>query len=143
MVVAAYLQYIRDIQPCLLCMVQRVIVIALAIVFLIASLHRHNNASKRGYNTVNIMLIILGLLSSLRQVWLQHLPPSTQSYCVPGYSFLIKTAAWKTLVKYLLVGTPECSHIEWTLMGLSAAEWSVVFFALFGFVVLWQMLRKH
>jgi protein dithiol:quinone oxidoreductase len=140
---ALYLQYAKDIEPCLLCMMQRFIVIVLAVVFFIASLHRHNRASRWIYNIIAMAVGILGLLSALRQVWLQSLPPSSQAVCVPGYSFLVKTAAWKTLFKYLVVGTPECSHVEWTFLHLSIAQWSVGFFVFFIAVIAWQMARKR
>lgn len=121
---------------------QRMIVLVLGAIFLIASLHPHNRTTRWSYNVVLMILAILGLASALRQVWLQHLPPSTQAYCVPGYSFLVQTAAWKTLFKYLIIGTPECSHVQWHFLGLSIAQWSVGFFIFFILVTLWQMLRR-
>ncbi len=141
--VALFLEYDQGIEPCLLCMMQRMIVLVLGAIFLIASLHPHNRPSRWSYNVVLMLLAVLGLASALRQVWLQHLPPSTQAYCVPGYSFLVKTAAWKTLFKYLIIGTPECSRVEWHFLGLSIAQWSVGFFIFFILVILWQMLRKN
>ena len=140
---ALYMQYVKGIEPCLLCMVQRILIMFLGLVFLAACLTARQRTARQVYNGIALVLSVLGLASAIRQVWLQHLPPSAHSYCVPGFGFLIKTAAWKTLLKYSIIGTPECSHIQWTFLGLSIAQWSTGCFTLFALIILWQILRSR
>ena len=54
--VALYLQHIQGIEPCPLCLIQRVVVIALGAIFLMAACHDPNVAGRRAYGLVPIVL---------------------------------------------------------------------------------------
>jgi disulfide bond formation protein DsbB len=138
---AAYLQYFEEIEPCLLCMLQRLIIFVLGLLFVAASLHQHNQASKKIYNTINLIFCCLGMLVAGRQLWLQHLPPNTQDVCMPGYQLLIETSSWSTLLKYAIVGTQDCAQINWSFLGISMAGWSFGVFVFFALVILFKQTK--
>ena len=140
---ALYLEYVDGIEPCMLCMLQRVLLVMIGIVSLFASLRKYGNVAKNIYNLLIITLSSFGLLSAIRQIWLQHQPISNRGFCVPGYHFLLETAAWKSLLKYLLIGTPECSRVTWVWLGLSLAEWSAIFFLVLLVMAFLQIFNKN
>lgn len=139
---AAYLQYVENIQPCLLCMLQRILMFFLAIIFLAASLHQHSQTSRKVYNILGVVFSCIGIVVAARQIWLQNLPPNTQDFCMPGYSYLIQTSSWSTLIKYAIIGTQDCTQAGWSFLGFSMACWALAVFAFFFLVILLKQNKK-
>ena len=48
----------------------------------------------------------------------------------------------KTLTN-LFRGSGECAEVTWRFMGLSIAEWSLLWFVLFGILSLWAVFRRR
>lgn len=149
LLIALYLQYVDHLEPCLLCMVQRIFFFALALVALIACLHRHNRLSRLLYNSLSFILCLLGLLDAGRQIWLQHLPPNekTSSFCVPGSEYFLHHASWSSLFQSIIAGTPECSVVAWRLFGLSMSEWSFLWLLILMILICsqfwWRQQSDH
>src|ERR1700687_2609585 len=78
-----YLQYMAGIQPCLLCILQRLMFFLLTIIFLIAILHSPNNQGIRIYGLFTMLIGILGAMIATRHIWLQMHPQHT-GICLPG-----------------------------------------------------------
>lgn len=144
MAIALYVQYVDHIEPCLLCMLQRVFYVALGLTALVAALHYRARFARYLYNWLALIFTLLGLLAAGRQVWLQHLPPSSQanSFCLPGYKYLIENQAWSVLFKAIFSNAPDCAKISWTFLRLSMAEWSLVLFIVLLLLVLRQFRAR-
>ena len=141
---ALYIQYGLHVEPCLLCIVQRIFLAALGLIALIASLHRQTVFSRWIYNSLALIFCALGVLAAGRQVWLQHLPPpeKADTFCVPGSQYLLNHASLATLFKAIVSGTPECSQVTWTLWGWSLAEWSLLLFLVLSVGVICSFWRR-
>lgn len=142
---AFYLQYVMGVEPCLLCMLQRLFFVLLGLLCLLASLHPHNRLSRWIYNSLTLLLSLLGGLVAVRQVWLQYLPPqqAASTYCLPGGETLLHSASWATILNYLMQGDSDCSKVLWSLLGLSIAEWSLIIFAIIFLVILFRQCRRQ
>lgn len=126
-----YLQYGQGLEPCPLCLLQRVCYIAVGMLSLLAAVHHPRSAGIRAYAALASLAAIAGILFAGRQVWLQHLPPEKVPACGPGLDYWMQTMPLAEAVKKAFRGSGECAEIDWTFLGLSIAEWS-----LFWFVVL-------
>ena len=71
---ALYMQYVMELIPCALCMTQRVFVIAVGVVALIAWLHKPGTKGTKVYAILGGLLAIVGGAFSIRHLWLQSLP---------------------------------------------------------------------
>src|SRR6185437_10286720 len=71
---ALWLQYGKGIEPCPLCIFQRVAVIAVGIVFLLAALHNPKRSGAAFYAFLTVIAAGAGALFAARQIWLQSLP---------------------------------------------------------------------
>jgi disulfide bond formation protein DsbB len=79
----------------------------------------------------------VGASISTRHVWIQHLPPDEVPECSPGLDYVFQHFPLADTVKLLLTGTGECAKVDWTLLGFSIPEWTLVaFLALSGFALL-------
>jgi disulfide bond formation protein DsbB len=49
--------------------------------------------------------------------------------CGPGLAFMLEMYAPFEVLKRTLSGTGDCAEVDWTFLGFSIAEWSVLCFA--------------
>ncbi len=129
---ALYLQYYEYQNPCPLCILQRIVYIALMAVFLIAGLHGPRRTGAVVYSTLLVIIALVGSGIAGRHVWLQHLPKDKVPECGPGLGYILdRFPLWSALEK-IFRGSGECAEAGWRLLGLSIAEWSLVWFVLLG-----------
>jgi protein dithiol:quinone oxidoreductase len=129
---ALYLQYFEYQDPCPLCILQRVVYIALMAVFLVAALHGPGRVGAMVYGGVLFTVASIGAAIATRHVWLQHLPPGRVPECGPGLEYTLKKFPLSQALGKILTGSGECAEVGWTFLGLSIAGWSLVWFFLLG-----------
>ena len=127
-----YLDYVQNLEPCLLCITQRFCIIGLlAGSILICCIHRRNI---KWVCIFQMILALAGLVFSNRQLWLQSLHSDQLPSCLPGFNTLIQYFPWQTALRGMLWGSASCGEVSWRWLGLSLAGWSSLFF-LFTFIV--------
>ena len=129
---ALYLQYYEYQDPCPLCLLQRVIYIALMVVFLLGALHGPRRTGAVVYSTLLVLVSLIGAGIAGRHVWLQHLPKDKVPECGPGLGYILDRFPLVNALEKIFRGSGECAEAGWRLMGLSIAEWSLVWFILLG-----------
>jgi disulfide bond formation protein DsbB len=134
-----YLQHVVGLEPCPMCVVQRY---ALVLIALCAGL-----ASATGRKGLQIPMALLALLAAVggaftaaRQSWLQWHPPEFVS-CGRDIYGMIETFPLQRALPMIFKGSGDCSKIDWTLLGLSIANWSFIAFALFGLLLAVLVVR--
>ena len=125
---ALYLQYGEGIEPCPLCMLQRVCVVAMGVVFLIAALHNPERAGAGVYALVQLVFGGAGAAIAARQVWLQSLPKDQVPACGMGLDYMLETLPFTDAMRQVLEGSGECAEKGWEFLYLSIAGWTLVFF---------------
>ena len=126
--VGYYLQFVDGLEPCPMCIVQRVCYMAVAALALLAAAHGPGATGQRVYSVLLGLPALAGLGVASRQTWLQHLPAEQVPECGPGLSFMLEMYAPFEVLKRTLRGTGDCAKVDWTFLGLSIAEWSVLCF---------------
>ena len=129
---ALYLQYYEYQDPCPLCLLQRVVYIALMVVFLLGALHGPRRTGAVVYSTLLVLVSLIGAGIAGRHVWLQHLPKDKVPECGPGLGYILDRFPLVNALEKIFRGSGECAEAGWRLMGLSIAEWSLVWFILLG-----------
>ena len=76
-------------------------------------------------------------------MWLQHLPPDKVPQCGPDLFFMMENFPLSRTLKTLFSGTGECAAVDWTFLGLSIAEWSLIWFAALFAYAAWLALKKN
>lgn len=127
---AAYFQFIQELEPCPLCISQRVIVLLVGIIMLAAAIHNPAKTGIRIYSMLALLLSVLGAVVSGRHVWLQNLPPEQVPECGPGLDYVFKHFPLSKTFELLLNGTGECAEVLWTFLGLSIPGWTLAAFIL-------------
>ena len=143
MAFALYLQHGVGLEPCPLCVFQRVGLIGMGLFALIAAIH---NPAKLWVRRVYAGLAGLSILWSTsvaaRHVWLQHLPPEDVPACGPGLDYWLDVFPMQEVIQKVLHGSGECAEIDWTLWGLSLPTLSLAFFSVLLVGCVWQVVRR-
>ena len=137
-----FLQYVRGLEPCPLCLVQRGFFYAILAVSLAGTLHRARRIGTTIYAALAAVFAAGGAAAASRQVWLQHLPPDKVPQCGPDLYFMLENLPLSQTLHKLITGTGECAVVDWTFLGLSIAEWSLAWFVALALYALWLALRK-
>lgn len=130
---ALYMQHVLNLEPCPLCIFQRLFVMAIGGVALAGALHNPRLLGRRVYAALLALLALGGSAVAGRQVWLQHLPADQVPECGPGLDYMLETFPLQETLNLVLRGSGECAKVEWTFLGFSIAEWMLVVFA--GYLV--------
>jgi disulfide bond formation protein DsbB len=129
---ALYSQHVGGLEPCPLCVFQRIALIALGIVLGLAALHDPGRRGARIYGVLAGLCAIGGVVVAGRHVWLQSLPPDQVPACGPGLGYLLDTFPLADALKQVFSGSGECAQVDWTFLGLSMPAWVLVWFAFLG-----------
>jgi disulfide bond formation protein DsbB len=129
---ALYAEHVLGLEPCPLCMFQRVAMVALGSVFAIAALHAPPGALARLYAVLGVVVAGAGAGIAGRHVYVQNLPPELVPECTPGLDYLVDVFPWTEVVRKVLTGSGECAEIDWVFLGLSMPAWVLIWFVLLG-----------
>ena len=138
-----YLQYFDSQDPCPLCLVQRGFYFGILAVFAVAALHSPGRTGKFIYCAAATLLALGGFGVAGRQVWLQHLPADQVPACGPDLFFMMENFPLSRTLEKLFMGSGQCAEVNWKLLGLSIAEWSLAWFAAFALYALWLAFRRR
>ncbi len=136
---ALYTQYFEGLEPCPLCMTQRFFYALVGIAALVGALH---NRGGRVYGALIALFAAGGAGVAGRQVWLQQLPPELVPACGPSLEYMLETLPFADVLLRMFRGDGNCAVIDWTLLGFSMAEWSLLCFIGFAAIGLFQLLRR-
>ncbi len=142
MAYALYAQYGLLLQPCPLCVFQRMAMIALGVVFFVAALHNPYGWGRFVYTGLVVLTAGAGVAVAGRHLWLQNLPPDAVPACGPGFDYIIDSFPILEALRLIFSGSGECASVDWDFLGLSMPAWVLAWFVLLGAVGAWNNLRR-
>ncbi len=143
LLVAGYFQFIEHLDPCPLCIVQRLLVLVVGIVFLLGAMHNPISGGRRVYGFFVVLAAGLGAAIAGRHVWLQSVPEEQVPSCGPGLNFILDNFPISQAIDMVLRGSGECADVLWTFLGLSIPAWTLVAFVVMILVGLKQLFGRH
>ena len=141
---AMYSQLHDGLEPCPLCIFQRVAFAALGVVLLAGGLHAPRGAGgRRAWGLLALVAAAIGGAIAGRHVWLQNMPPDQVPACGPGLDYMLDAMPFTGVVRKVLTGSGECANVDWTFAGLSMPAWSLVWFVLLAAWVAYAAFRRR
>jgi len=137
----AYFQYYLQLEPCPLCIMQRVVVMSIAAVLLVATIHNPKDWGIRVYGALVTLIATGGAVIAGRHVWLQNLPKDQVPECGPGLDYILEVFPLSEALQMVLHGSGECAEVLWRFLGLSIPGWTLVAFSGFIFYGLFIVAR--
>ena len=127
MAYALFAQHVLRLEPCPLCIFQRIAVMGMGLGFFIAWAWAPISRAGRIVATAGVVVPALaGIGVAGRHVWLQRLPPSEVPACGPGLDFMLGAFPLKDVIERVLTGSGQCATIDWSLLGLSMPAWVLI-----------------
>lgn len=123
---AIYSEKVLGFVPCPLCMFQRVCIVALGIVFLVAGLHRVRRTGGMVYAALVFLAAGATTWVAGRHVWIQHQPPGTVPACGAPLDNLLQMFPLHDVIRRVMTGGGECGVIDWTFLGISMPGWVLI-----------------
>ena len=139
---ALYAQYGLMLEPCPLCVFQRIATISLGLVFLVAALHNPGMLGSRVYAALIVLTAGFGVSVASWQVYLQNLPADKVPSCGPGFEYIMENFAIFEALDLIFKGSGECAEVLWRLLGLSMPTWVIIGLGGLGIAGIWNNLRK-
>lgn len=128
---ALYVQHFDFIDPCPLCVLQRVVYMWIGAVSLLAAIHGPGRVGQRVYGLGVILGGITGLSIAGRHLWLQSQPAGTVPDCGMGLNYMLETMPFTEVLNQVFFGSGECAEIHWTFLGLSMPGWTFLWYLAF------------
>lgn len=128
---ALYIQVQNHLEPCPLCISQRMIFMALGILFLI---HAFVSSSRlhAALAVVEVLTALGGAGVAIRHWWLQAHKDDIIADCGVGFDYMFENFPLKKALTLVFRGTGDCAAIDWTLFGLTLPQLGLISFVLFA-----------
>jgi len=141
MAVALYMEHVMGLEPCPLCMLQRMAVIAVGGVALLSGLIGPRGWGVRLGGAGLLVSSLVGAGLAGRQLWLQNLPDNAVPSCGPGYDYMREAFPLTEVVWMALQGSGDCAKVQWQFLGLSIPGWTILFFIAVSIVALFLLIN--
>jgi disulfide bond formation protein DsbB len=140
---AIHVQFDLGIEPCPMCIFQRIAFIAMGILFLVAAIQNPQSTGRRVYALLLLLAACIGIGVAARHLWVQQQPPDLMAGCAPGWNYMIENFPLSKALKMAFTGSADCAEISWTFLGLAMPFWTLVCYALLGAGALWAGFRHR
>jgi len=125
---ALYVQHVEFLDPCPLCILQRLVFVWIGVVALVAFIHNPAATGRWLYTALITVGGVTGAAISGRHIWLQNLPPDQVPECGMGLDYMLESMPFTDVLGEVLRGSGECATIDWTFLGLSMPTWTLFWY---------------
>lgn len=140
MSVALFMQYVMELEPCPMCILQRGAVIVIGMIALVAAIHGPKETGIRIYAGLIVLWAVIGGGISIRHLWLQSLPEDQVPACGPGLDYMLDVFPLTEVLSLILQGDGTCAEVLWSFLGLSIPGWTLVGFVGLGAIGVYQFV---
>ena len=121
--VAYFMEYQMGLEPCPMCIIQR---IAIALTGLAALIGYFHDSWFKFYFSLTTVFSIAGAASAIRHLYLQSLPEDQVPFCGPDLGYLLDNAYFSDALRMLFIGDGNCAEVVWSLFGVSIPGWVLI-----------------
>jgi protein dithiol:quinone oxidoreductase len=138
--IALVLQHFVGLDPCPLCIFQRIAYFALSLFALIAA-WLSPRASSRWFGGLVLLSALTGAGIAGWHVRLQMNPQGMS--CGPGLATMLENFPLTEVLPKVFRGSGDCSESAWTLLGLTIADWSLLWFVILSAASLYILFARR
>lgn len=137
-----YLQHVKGIEPCPMCILQRYALAACGVIGLLAGLQGPQQIGQNIYAGLLAVAALGGAGVAARQSWIQWYPPDV-SECGPGLEYMLESFPLGSALPMIFRGAGDCSMVDWTFLGLTIANWSFISFTTIIVGIALFVMQRH
>jgi len=129
---ALWIQTTYKLEPCPLCISQRIIFMSLGILFLIDTFVKPATMLSKLLTVLQVATALGGTGVAIRHWWLQAHRESMIADCGVGFDYMFENFPLKKAFTLIFRGTGDCATIDWTFLGLTLPQLGLIAFIGFG-----------
>lgn len=137
---ALYKQHIDFVDPCPLCILQRLAFLWVGAVGLVAAIHGPGKVWQWIYGILLVIGSVIGAILAGRHLWLQSLPADQVPDCGMGLNYMLDTMPVLDVLREVFYGAGECAEVLWTFFGISIPGWSLIWFAFYTLATIFVLV---
>lgn len=130
---ALFIQVQNQLEPCPLCISQRIIFMSLGALFLVHAFVAPKSWVHAGLAVLEVLTALGGVGVAIRHWWLQAHKGDIIADCGVGFDYMFENFPLKKALTLVFRGTGDCAAIDWTFLGLTLPQLGLISFILFGF----------
>lgn len=139
---ALVIQTTYKLEPCPLCITQRMVFMGLGVLFLIATFIPPASIFKKIFAALQVLTALGGAGVAIRHWYLQANRESMIADCGVGFDYMFENFPLQKAFKLLFRGTGDCAAIDWTFLGLTLPQLGLISFLGFSALALYLAFRK-
>lgn len=139
---ALVIQTTYHLEPCPLCISQRMVFMGLGVLFLVAAFIPANTVFKTLFMGLQVLTALGGAGVAIRHWYLQANKESMIADCGVGFDYMFENFPLEKAFKLLFRGTGDCATIDWTFLGLTLPQLALISFVGFGAYAVWLWKRS-
>lgn len=137
-----FAQYILGMNPCVMCIQQRMALLGIALLSLLLWWLPENKIT-RWFTALSVAApAVFGLYIASKQIYLQSLPLTEQPSCGAPWTFRLRNAPLFDFYEWFIRGTGACGEI-YTVFGVSLPVWAALFFSFVLLILLVSLWRAR
>ncbi len=129
---ALVIQTMYKLEPCPLCISQRIIFMSLGVLFLIAAFIPPASILKKTFTVLQVLTAFGGAGVAIRHWYLQANKETMIADCGVGFDYMFENFPLEKAFKLLFRGTGDCAAIDWTFLGLTLPQMALITFIAFA-----------
>ena len=137
---ALWIQTRYNLEPCPLCISQRIIFMSLGVLFLLAAFVKPASLLQKILTVLQVLTALGGAGVAIRHWWIQAHHESMVADCGVGFDYMFENFPLKKAFTLIFRGTGDCALIDWTFLGLTLPQLGLIAFV--GFCVYAVYLAK-
>lgn len=126
---ALWIQTRYNLEPCPLCISQRIVLMVLGLLFLIAAVMPN---FPRFFALLQVTGALVGAGVAIRHWWIQAHKASIIADCGVGFDYMFENFPLKKALTLVFRGTGDCAAIDWTFLGLTIPQMALIAFIAMG-----------
>lgn len=142
---ALYVQHGMFMQPCPLCILQRVAFVAMGVFFLLGACTGERPAWLRKASALCVAFFAaFGAGIAGWHLRMQHLPPGEVPSCGGmDIGYMLDAFPLQTVIEKIFTGSGDCAKVDWEWLGISMPGWTLLWYLILGVGVLWAAFRRR
>ena len=137
---ALILEFVFDMEPCALCLTQRMFFMIAGLIALIGMGARQPT---RAWPIATAVAALVGMGFALRQLYLYLLPPEMVPSCGAPISRLIEYAPFMEVFNAMTRGTGNCAEASFPFLGMDMPGYFIPLGALAGFLLVLGLVARQ
>lgn len=129
---ALAIQLTFNLEPCPLCITQRIIFIVIGALFILFALLPSNNKYIKLSHLISIIAAgLVGVIFSIRHIMIQAKIIEIPAECGIDLDYMFENFPLTEAVNLLFKGTGDCSEIDWTFFGITLPQMALLGYIFF------------